>query len=374
MANDLSAFQAQAWSQRMVEKLDQINIMLGLVNRNWEGDLRQHRSVQIRTPGNIAMAPYTRGTTISYQDLAPVLETFTVNDGQYFAFEVDDLDKAQNDLNAMDVYMKRAVVAMNNVVETKLMGAYVYVPGSNILSGSTGSGGIPGAVTVVNGAVTAIALGTAGSGYTTAPVVTITGGGGMGARAHATVAAGAITGYIVDSGGVGYTTAPTATVAGGAPITLDSTTGVSGIYQQIVAARTLQSNANVPLEGRWLVVDPATTGLLLQDTAHFIRASDLGDAIVQNAFIGDRTAATAPGFIGRVLGYSVYETPHIITSGGAKQLLFGDNEAITYAAQITEIEAIRLQTTFANAIRGLLLHDTFVPAECAKRLVVLRAA
>ena len=38
---------------------------------------------------------------------------------------------------------------------------------------------------------------------------------------------------------------------------------------------------------------------------------------------------------------------------------------------MTEIEALRLQTTFANAIRGLLLHDTYVTAENSKRLIAL---
>src|SRR3954467_3055206 len=114
MANDLSAFNSEAWSARLVEKVDQVNVMLPLVNRNWEGDLRQNKTVNVRTPGNITMASYSRGGTISYQDLAPVKEQFTVNDGEYFAFEVDDLDKAQSDLNAMDIYLKRAIVAVNN--------------------------------------------------------------------------------------------------------------------------------------------------------------------------------------------------------------------------------------------------------------------
>jgi hypothetical protein len=67
------------------------------------------------------------------------------------------------------------------------------------------------------------------------------------------------------------------------------------------------------------------------------------------------------------------ETPHVPKSGANKFLLFGDNEAISYAAQITEIEALRLQTTFANAVRGFLLHDIFVPAEASKRLITLKA-
>jgi hypothetical protein len=38
MANDLSAFNAQAWSKRLVTKLDQINVMLPLINRDYEGE------------------------------------------------------------------------------------------------------------------------------------------------------------------------------------------------------------------------------------------------------------------------------------------------------------------------------------------------
>jgi hypothetical protein len=310
VANDLSAFNSEAWSSRLVLKLDQINVMLPLVNRNWEGDLRQNKTVWVRTPGNITMSSYSRGTTISYQDLTPTKESFTVNDGQYFAFEVDDIDKAQSDINAMDVYMKRAVVALNNTVEAKILaGLQAGVPGVNQITG-----------------------------------------------------------------------------ASGAPLTLDSTTNTTtGVYSIFCKARAIQSNNNVPSTpgARWAVIDPNTTSLLLQDVDHFVRAGELGDKVVQyGTLAGDevaRTAAEAPGFIGMIAGYMVYETPHIpthSTSGvvDGKYIIFGDNEALSYAAQITEIEALRLQTTFANAVRGLLLHDTFVPAESAKRLVSVFAA
>jgi hypothetical protein len=303
MANDLSAFNSEAWSDRLVQNLDQVNIVRRLVNTNWEGNLRQNKTVWVRTLGNISMAPYTRGTTISYQDLAPTKEAFTVNDADYFAFEVDDLDKAQSDLNAMDLYLQRAVIAMNNAVEAKILSAYTNTPVANQITG-----------------------------------------------------------------------------AAGAAITLDNTTSAAtGIYAQFVKARAIQSKNNVPTTpgARWATVDPDTTSLLLQDTDHFIRAGDLGDKMVQSGVVGGdevaRTAANAPGFIGMIAGFMVYETPHVPTAGGAKFLLFGDNQAISYAAQITEIEMIRLQTTFADAVRGLIYHDTFVPAESAKRLVYIKA-
>jgi hypothetical protein len=307
MANDLSAFNSEAWSQRMVIKLDQINVCLPLVNRDWEGDLRQNKTVWVRTPGNITMAAYTRGTTISYQDLAPVKEAFTVNDGQYFAFEVDDIDKAQSDVSAMDTYMKRAVVALNNTVEAKIL--------SSLMAGTPVANQIAGPAS--------------------------------------------------------------------AAITLDSSTSpTTGVYGLFCQARTILSNNNVPATpgARWAIIDPDTTGLLLQDVDHFVRAGELGDKVVQYGTLGGdtvaRTAAQAPGFIGMIAGFMVYETPHVVTTGtqgaGARYLQFGDNDGLTYAAQITEIEALRLQSTFADAVRGLLLHDTFVPAESAKRLVYIK--
>lgn len=52
-----------------------------------------------------------------------------------------------------------------------------------------------------------------GSGYTSAPTVTLTGGGGAGAVASAFIGAGAVTHLVVDNPGAGYTSAPTVTLS-----------------------------------------------------------------------------------------------------------------------------------------------------------------
>jgi hypothetical protein len=382
MANNLAAFNSEAWSERLVTKLDQVNIMPPLVNRNWEGDLRQNKTVWVRTPGNITMGSYTRGSSISYQDLAPTRESFTVNDGEYFAFEVDDLDKAQSDVNAMDVYMKRAVVAMNNTVEEKLLSAYTSA-GVALGVAPAGTGASLTAV-ISGGAVTSVTINSGGSGYSSAPVIQFVGGTGNGATATCTVSGGTINAVTVTSGGNNYTQAPSVVLTTSSAVTLttatSSTPASTDIYVNFCLARAILSKANVPATtgSRWAIIDPDTTSLLLQDTEHFVRAGELGDKVVQYGHVGGeevaRTAAQAPGFVGMVAGFAVYETPHVPISGGNKFLLFGDNEAISYAAQITEIEALRLQTTFANAVRGLMLHDVFVPAECQKRLVSLKCS
>lgn len=66
------------------------------------------------------------------------------------------------------------------------------------------------------------------------------------------------------------------------------------IYENIVDARTRQSSIGVPTAGRWLLVSPDIYGLLLK-SPEFIKASDLGDAVVQS------------GAVGRIAGYTVFE-------------------------------------------------------------------
>jgi hyaluronate lyase len=64
-------------------------------------------------------------------------------------------------------------------------------------------------------AVASVTVSNQGSGYTSAPIVSFSGGGGSGAVATATVSAGKIIGVIMISGGSGYTSAPTVSFSGG---------------------------------------------------------------------------------------------------------------------------------------------------------------
>jgi hypothetical protein len=72
-----------------------------------------------------------------------------------------------------------------------------------------------GRATVTNRRITAITVLTVGSGYTTAPTITISGGGGSGARATATLAPTMVAGLTLTNAGSGFTSAPTVSFTGG---------------------------------------------------------------------------------------------------------------------------------------------------------------
>jgi hypothetical protein len=82
---------------------------------------------------------------------------------------------------------------------------------------------------VPGGILTAIAVGTGGSGYTTPPVVAITGGGGVAATAHAVISGGVVTSVVIDNAGTGYTSAPTIGFSGGGGTGATATATISPV-------------------------------------------------------------------------------------------------------------------------------------------------
>jgi hypothetical protein len=76
-------------------------------------------------------------------------------------------------------------------------------------------GAAVGAATLATAGVASLTLTNGGTGYTTAPTVTISGGGGSGATATATVSGGAVTSLTLTAGGSGFSTTPTVSFSGG---------------------------------------------------------------------------------------------------------------------------------------------------------------
>ena len=70
-------------------------------------------------------------------------------------------------------------------------------------------------VDLTRGRVTSVAVTSGGSGYTTVPTVSFTGGGGTGVAGKAVLNGGVVVAVLITSNGSGYTSAPTVSFSGG---------------------------------------------------------------------------------------------------------------------------------------------------------------
>ena len=98
----------------------------------------------------------------------------------------------------------------------------------------------------VSSIVNTVNIVSGGSGYTSAPLVTITGGGGRGALATATVTAGVVTAITLTSVGSGYTTVPTVTISAPTGAGGTTATATAAIYTGLTEVGMLPANA-----GEW---------------------------------------------------------------------------------------------------------------------------
>lgn len=117
----------------------------------------------------------------------------------------------------------------------------------------------------------------------------------------------------------------------------------------LIPLKVKLDEANVTTEGRYAVIPPWFHGRLLGDD-RFVRADASGRAAGTGGVGGN-------GFVGEAAGFNLLVSNNCsLVTGDDYRVSAGVSDAVTLATQITEVEALRLQTTIADAIRGLLLY------------------
>ncbi len=125
-------------------------------------------------------------------------------------------------------------------------------------------------------------------------------------------------------------------------ITTTSITSGALAYQGLINLGIKLDEADVPEDGRYAIVPSWYYGLLLTEDK-FVRVDASGSS-----------QGLRNGLVGMVDNMEIRKSNQCINVTGDDYIVqAGVNAAISMAQQITEVEALRLQTTFADAIRGL---------------------
>jgi hypothetical protein len=201
------------------------------------------------------------------------------------------------------------VSATSGAVQSVAVGTagtgYTSVPAVTFTGG--GGSSAAGTASLVPTSVATVSVGTAGTGYTSAPTVNIVGGGGSGATATAAIASGGVTAITVTNGGTGYTSVPSVIVTGGGGTGTVATavltgTGVAGVTITN-GGSSYTSNPTVGFTGGGGTAAAATSTITLATSD--LAISYTPSAIPQS-YEGIEVWMTGPYAVGRTFVKSQY--------------------------------------------------------------------
>lgn len=130
-------------------------------------------------------------------------------------------------------------------------------------------------------------------------------------------------------------------------ITVNSATTPTDAYDKVlVPLKTKLDLANVPSQGRYVVIRPELHACLLRDQ-RFV-ANPASDATLD---------ALENGMVGRAAGFNISVSNNAPNTSGSEYIAqAGSNMAISFAEQINKVEALRPQSSFSDALKGLALY------------------
>jgi hypothetical protein len=255
-------FIPEIWSARLLDHLDKIHVYAGLMNRDYEGEIRAFGdTVHINQLGDITINDYDGSDIQAPEELDGTQQNLVIDQAKYFNFQVKDIDNAQSNPKLIDSAMQRASYNINDVIDCYL---------ANLLAEGCKSENI----------------------------------------------------LYSDSTAVVPTSA--------------------NAYDYLVDLGTVLSEANVPMMGRWVVLPPWYHALLLKDERFVGNGTGYNQAVLQG------------GLVGEAAGFQIHLSNNVPNVDGTKyKVIAGTNAAGSFAEQLVELEAYRLEKNFSDAVKGL---------------------
>lgn len=120
----ITNFIPEVWSASILEALRAKLVFPSLCNRDYEGDIREAGdTVHITGYDDVTVKKYTRGTNITVDAVTDANKgTLTIDQSDYFAFKVNDLDKVQAKADLTGNFTNSAAYNMALNVEKYISG------------------------------------------------------------------------------------------------------------------------------------------------------------------------------------------------------------------------------------------------------------
>lgn len=148
-----------------------------------------------------------------------------------------------------------------------------------------------------------------------------------------------------------YSEAGSLVATAGSPKTDLGTAGKA--YEHLVAMGVELDEADVPSDGRWVILPPWYYGKLLLDD-RFVKSGTAGaDATLRN------------GIVGEAAGFTILKSNNVSYTSTTYRIMGGTDQGISFAEQILKVEGYRPEGSFSDAVKGLYVFGAkVVRPEC----------
>ncbi len=300
-----------------------------ITNSDYFGEIsNMGDSVKIIKEPEVSVTTYTRGTQITAQDLTDEDFTLVVDQANYYAFKIDDIEAAHSHVNFMQMASDRAAYRLRDQYDQDVLG---------YLSGFSQSAKHIQADTARTTAPGTKAVTTAGADELLATMKLKKSDFGN-----------------ITTASAGDHSIPLSPRLPGATA---ASTSTATPLQVIARMSRLLDQQFVDTQGRWLVVDPVFVELLKDEDSRLLNGLFGGEGL-QNGLV-----------INNLHGFRVYVSNNLpklgtgpSTTGTANQnsnfgvMVAGHDSAIATAQQITKTETYRDPDSFADIVRGMHLY------------------
>lgn len=133
----LNNFIPKLWSARLLDNLRK-SLVYGqpfVINTDYEGEIQNYGdTVTINSIGEVTVGDYTKNTNISDPEtLTDETRSLRIDQAKYFNFQIDDIDKAQQNPKVMDAAMRESAYALRNAADKFIASHYTEVAATNLI-------------------------------------------------------------------------------------------------------------------------------------------------------------------------------------------------------------------------------------------------
>jgi hypothetical protein len=304
------------------------SVVEDITNSDYFGEIaNMGDSVKIIKEPEVSVQAYNRGTQITAQDLDDEDFTLVVDQANYYAFKIDDIEAAHSHVNFMSLASDRAAYRLRDQYDQDVLGYLAgYQQSSKHGTPDTARTTLPGSK----------AVSTAGSDEL-------------------------LTSMKLFKEDFGNITSPgsgnSIPLAPRLPGQDARSTTTATPFQVVARMSRLLDQQFVDTSDRWLVVDPVFLEVLKDEDSRLLN-SDFGGSGLQNGLV-----------LNNLHGFKVYVSNNLpqvgtgsATTGAGNQssnfgvLVAGHGSAVATAQQVSKTESYRDPDSFADIVRGMHLY------------------